>query len=409
MTQANIVIVEDEPIVAMDIKRCLKQLGYQVAAVAANSEDAVQQIVDNRPDLVLMDIRLKGDIDGIETAWRVRQRFNVPIVYLTAHSDPETLERAKFTEPYGYILKPYEDRDLHTTIEMAIHRFHKVTEIVDNEHSLKMILRSIGDAVIATDSYGYVTYMNAVAEVVTGLRRSDAVGRKMYDVLALDDEGDRIAANHVIEQELREGTIASLGKHNFVTDSRSASDQDDSTVRPLRDADGCITGAVLIIQCREKIPNRTFVDDDISKFQESENIHFAQYVQNLLANLLVSYGIHDGSLAVNLDIDENIRLEVETAYSCGLIINELVVISLKNAFEDNQSGEITISFKGQNGHYTLTVCDDGRPYGADWNSSNIETFGMRIVYSIAEQLGGNVERTSESRNEYQIKFPQKHG
>ncbi|MDP7741609.1 MAG: response regulator, partial [Lentisphaeria bacterium] len=197
MTQANIVIVEDEPIVAMDIKRCLKQLGYQVAAVAASSEDAVQQVVDNRPDLVLMDIRLKGDIDGIETAWRVRQRFNVPIVYLTAHSDPETLERAKFTEPYGYILKPYEDRDLHTTIEMALHRFHKVTEIVDNERSLKMILRSIGDAVIATDSYGYVTYMNAVAEVVTGLRRSDAVGRKMCDVLTFDDEGDRVAANQV--------------------------------------------------------------------------------------------------------------------------------------------------------------------------------------------------------------------
>jgi len=409
MTQVNIVIVEDEPIVAMDIKRCLKQLGYQVAAVAANSEDAVQQIVDKRPDLVLMDIRLKGDIDGIETAWRVRQRFNVPIVYLTAHSDPETLERAKFTEPYGYILKPYEDRDLHTTIEMAIHRFHKVTEIVDNERSLQMILRSIGDAVIATDSYGYVTYMNAVAEAITGLRRSDAVGRKMCDVLTFNHEDGRIAANHVIEQVLRDGTVASLGKHNFVTDSRSDSGQDDSTVRPLRDADGYINGAVLIIQCREKIPNRTFVEDEINKFQGSENIHFTQYIQNLLANLLVSYGIHDGSLAVNLDIDENIRLEVETAYSCGLIINELVVISLKNAFEDNPRGEITISFKAQNGYYTLAVYDDGRPYGDDWDSSNIETFGMRIVYSIAEQLGGNVEHSSEPRNEFEIKFPQKHG
>ena len=409
MTQVNIVIVEDEPIVAMDIKRCLKQLGYQVAAVAANSEDAVQQIVDKRPDLVLMDIRLKGDIDGIETAWRVRQRFNVPIVYLTAHSDPETLERAKFTEPYGYILKPYEDRDLHTTIEMAIHRFHKVTEIVDNERSLQMILRSIGDAVIATDSYGYVTYMNAVAEAITGLRRSDAVGRKMCDVLTFNHEDGRIAANHVIEQVLRDGTVASLGKHNFVTDSRSDSGQDDSTVRPLRDADGYINGAVLIIQCREKIPNRTFVEDEINKFQGSENIHFTQYIQNLLANLLVSYGIHDGSLAVNLDIDENIRLEVETAYSCGLIINELVVISLKNAFEDNPRGEITISFKAQNGHYTLAVYDNGQPYGDDWDSSNIETFGMRIVYSIAEQLGGNVEHSSEPRNEFEIKFPQKHG
>jgi PAS domain S-box-containing protein len=392
-------IVEDEPIVAMDIKRCLIGLGYKVTAIAADSEEAVRKIEEGRPDLVLMDIHIKGKVDGVETAWRVRQRFNVPIVYLTSFSDADTLERAKFTEPYGYILKPYEDRDLHTTIEMALHRFQKVNEMINHHRSLSTILRSIGDAVLAADCNGNVTYMNAVAEVITGVRQPDAVSRKLSDILPFDNEQQRVDANRVIEMVLRDETIGTLGKHNFL--GRANNVQEDTTVRPLRGSNGDVTGAVVIIQCREPIS-----DPDIDLPPANEPIQFTRYVQNLLSNLLISYGIHSGSLAVNLDISDHIRLEIETAYSCGLIINELVAISLKNAFADDQAGEITISFLPDQSAYELVVSDDGQPYGTEWKSSNIESFGMRVVYSIAEQLGGTVERPSSSRNEHRIRFPQ---
>jgi CheY-like chemotaxis protein len=126
MTDAKILVVEDENIVALEIKKRLQKLGYIVPGVASTGEDAISKAEGIRPDLVLMDIMLKGEIDGIHAAGEIRKRFNIPVVYLTAYSDEETLQRAKLTEPYGYILKPFEEDDLRTTIEIALYR-HQVS------------------------------------------------------------------------------------------------------------------------------------------------------------------------------------------------------------------------------------------------------------------------------------------
>lgn len=122
MKAARILVVEDEAIVAMVIKKRLVNLGYSVSGVAATGKDAITKVEGTFPDLVLMDIMLKGDMDGIEAADEIRKRFSIPVVYLTAHSDEKTLERAKQTEPYGYILKPFTEKDLSTNIEIAIHK-----------------------------------------------------------------------------------------------------------------------------------------------------------------------------------------------------------------------------------------------------------------------------------------------
>ncbi|WP_445475777.1 response regulator [Methanococcoides methylutens] len=122
MKATRILVVEDEAIVAMVIKKRLMQLGYTVSGVAATGKDAITKVEGTFPDLVLMDIMLKGDMDGIEAAEEIRKRFSIPVVYLTAHSDENTLNRAKQTEPYGYILKPFTERDLSSNIEIAIHK-----------------------------------------------------------------------------------------------------------------------------------------------------------------------------------------------------------------------------------------------------------------------------------------------
>ena len=116
---ANILVVEDESIVGLDIQSRLQQLGYDVLEVVASGEDALAQIEALKPDLVLMDIMLEGEMDGIQAADVVRGRFDIPVVFLTAYSDESTLERAKTTAPYGYVLKPFKDRELYTTIEMG--------------------------------------------------------------------------------------------------------------------------------------------------------------------------------------------------------------------------------------------------------------------------------------------------
>jgi len=119
---ARILVVEDESIVAMDIQTRLGRLGYTVVGHAATGDEAVKKAEETRPDLVLMDIRLQGDMDGVEAAAQVRSRFNIPVVYVTAFSDEETLHRAKVTEPFGYILKPFETRELLTAIEMGLYK-----------------------------------------------------------------------------------------------------------------------------------------------------------------------------------------------------------------------------------------------------------------------------------------------
>ncbi|MEQ9356990.1 response regulator [Coleofasciculus chthonoplastes] len=121
MVKAKILVVEDERVVALSIQNRLEALGYIVTANVISAEAAIAGIPQNPPDLVLMDIRLKGKIDGIEAAAQMRQQFQLPVIYLTAYNDEETLERAKLTEPYGYLLKPFESKDLATTIEVALY------------------------------------------------------------------------------------------------------------------------------------------------------------------------------------------------------------------------------------------------------------------------------------------------
>lgn len=126
--EGRILVVEDEHIVAMGIKKMVKSLGYTVTGVASSGEDAISKAESTFPDVVLMDIMLKGDMDGVEAAGEIKKRFDVPVVYLTAYSDNKILERAKKTEPFGYIVKPFDEKDLHSSIEIALHRHRKEKE-----------------------------------------------------------------------------------------------------------------------------------------------------------------------------------------------------------------------------------------------------------------------------------------
>ena len=125
MAKLRILVVEDENIVAKDIQNSLTKLGYKVSAVVNTGEKAIQEVEEARPDLVLMDIMLKGKIDGIDTAKILRERYDIPVIFLTAYADENTLDKAKLSEPYGYIIKPFKEKELQTTIEMAVFKHEK--------------------------------------------------------------------------------------------------------------------------------------------------------------------------------------------------------------------------------------------------------------------------------------------
>jgi len=142
-TLTRILVVEDERIVARDLQRRLHRLGYTVCAIAGSGPEAIEQAAQTQPDLVLMDIVLDGPMDGIEAAAQIRARADIPIIYLTAHADDGTLQRAKATEPFGYLLKPFDTRVVQTTIEMALYKHRMEQERAHLLHQLQEALTNI--------------------------------------------------------------------------------------------------------------------------------------------------------------------------------------------------------------------------------------------------------------------------
>lgn len=140
MTKANVFILEDEFIVLKDIQSSLKKLGYNIIGSAPSGEKTLELLAENQPDIVLMDIMLKGKMNGIETAEIVKNKYSIPVIYLTAYADEATLALAKVTEPYGYILKPFKEIDLHTSIEMALYKHKKDKEIEQNRDMLYSLI-----------------------------------------------------------------------------------------------------------------------------------------------------------------------------------------------------------------------------------------------------------------------------
>ena len=191
MTTPSILIVEDEQIVAAGLKKRLQEFGYAVPAMATSGPEAIELAGRIQPDLVLMDIRLEGQMDGIEAAGQIRSRFRLPIVYLTAYSNPEVLNRAKITEPFGYILKPYQERELHVVIETALYKHRMERKLQERERWFVATLTSIGDGVVATDENGCITFMNPMAEILTGWAAGDALGLTVERVFNLVHEETR--------------------------------------------------------------------------------------------------------------------------------------------------------------------------------------------------------------------------
>ena len=163
----QIFIVEDETISAPR-KDCLENLGYSVPDLASSGEEAIKKITAIRPDLVLMDISLKGDIDGVQAAEAIWNYLQIPIVYCTGYSDANTLQRAKLTEPFGYLLKPFEQKNLYVTIETALQRHKLEMQLKEREKWLETIIESMGDAIIVTDTKSCIKFFNPVAEALTG-------------------------------------------------------------------------------------------------------------------------------------------------------------------------------------------------------------------------------------------------
>lgn len=177
MSKANILIVEDEGIIALDIRERLTSLGYNPLDPISTGEEAIKIVEKENPDLVLMDIMLKGDMDGIEAAEHIQSRFNVPVAFVSAYADEEILEKAKALGPFGYLLKPFEERDLQVTIEVALYKHHIEQKLKESEEHFRLAFENAADAIFWIDTTnGIITNCNKTAETLLEKNNDEIVG-----------------------------------------------------------------------------------------------------------------------------------------------------------------------------------------------------------------------------------------
>jgi diguanylate cyclase (GGDEF)-like protein len=254
----RILVVEDEAIIADDIQRTLLRLGYEVLPTTATGREAIEVARNLHPKLVLMDIRLQGPMDGIEAATVIRSECEIPIVYLTSHSDDATLARAMETAPSGYLLKPFNDRELRTAIEVGLRKHQLEARLAERERWLSTILQSIGDAVIVTDTDEVITVMNVVAETLTGCRHGAAIGRPLDEVFRLiDSSGNPVRSPVAMALQTRDASLRpapgpreGLGLADYTRLVRGDGTELPvaETCAPIWNTHGGVTGAVLVFR-----------------------------------------------------------------------------------------------------------------------------------------------------------------
>lgn len=189
MSKTRILVVEDESIVAKDIQKSLEKLGYEVPATASSAASAYEKLEQIKPDLVFLDIKLKGEEDGIHIAEHIKEKYNIPVIFLTSYVDQETLDRAKVTEPYGYIVKPFNESDLKTTVEMALFKFSRDREVRESQQRLANALARVEESIIVVDIEGRITYLNEKAENMLGYSSATAQGMDAFSLFVIEEEG----------------------------------------------------------------------------------------------------------------------------------------------------------------------------------------------------------------------------
>jgi len=187
----KILIVEDEPIVAMDLQQEIEKFGCEVVGLAESVDEALMAVEKNRPDLALMDVRIVGRMDGIQTARLLRDVYRVPAIFLTSYSDELTISRAARGMPYGYITKPFQSRALKATLRMALHRARMDAEQRAEQEALVVTVGSLREGILTVSLNREVQFMNAAAEQLTGWELPQAWGRNLDEVLKLSDSSQR--------------------------------------------------------------------------------------------------------------------------------------------------------------------------------------------------------------------------
>jgi len=328
MINPKILIVEDENIVANDIQQRLMNLGYNIVGIVSTGEEAVKKAIATSTDLVLINVRLKGGMDGIETASALRFQYGIAVVFLSAYADDDTLRRASKTEPFGYILKPFEERELHTTIEMALYRRELERKFKKNETWYGTTLRSIGEAVISIDTSGTIKFMNTTAENLTGWKMNEVLGEDWLKVFRTAEKSTKLSFTNPVDQILKNKITAVLKNHDTLISREGKEIPVDESASPITDEVGNIVGVVLVFR---DVSERKQVKEALKTSQE-----YAQSIINSSLDMIIANDKNRNIIEFNKAAEETF------GYNIKEILGKHVSILFANPEESNKVYKTTV-------------------------------------------------------------------
>ncbi|HEY0769304.1 MAG TPA: response regulator [Sphingobacteriaceae bacterium] len=455
MAKARILIVEDSLIVAYHLRKTLETEKYSVVGIESTGEGALVAIQRYTPDLVMMDIMLAGKMDGVETAMQVRSRYHIPVVFLTALSDTETIQRAKITEPFGYITKPFEDREIFTVIEMALYKHAIEMKLRQSEEKYLSTVRAISDAVVTVDQDFRISYCNPSVLSMLGTSLENVQGNYVFDTILLKDNGTGDYPVNPFQVVSGNGPGNSLPANLCLIAKDGREIPIEGSISPVIDSKGAITGLLIIFKdISQKLIHEKLIRDFEKKHmaallegQEQERSRIAKDLHDGLGQMLTAlkmnirlsridekyaqslYRLIDEATQESIRISENIlpaKLKDFDLATClrslcnGIDATSTIPVSFEsfgqatpieqhekvnlyritqeavnNAMKHSQAQSISVQLNEEENFIQLTIEDDGKGFSTRSSIDQTVHHGLANMRERAEIMGGTLTIESD--------------
>jgi PAS domain S-box-containing protein len=455
MKKARILIVEDSLIVAYHLRKTLEVEGYSVLGIESTGEAALMAIPRHAPDIVMMDIMLAGKMDGVETAMQVRSRYHIPVVFLTALSDKDTIQRAKITEPFGYVTKPFEDREIFTVIEMALYKHGIEMQLRQSEEKYLSTVRAISDAVVTVDQNFTISYSNPSALQLLGVALEDVQGKYVFDIIRLKDSLTNDFPVNPFQVAYTSQPANSLPSNFSLIAADGTEIPIEGSISPVIDSKEKITGLLIVFKdISQKLLHEKLIKDfdkrhvaAILEGQEQERSRIAKDLHDGLGQMLTAlkmnirltqidekhvaslYRLIDEAIQESIRISENIlpaklrdfdlatclkslcngintASEVPVSFeSLGQPVrigqNQKVNLyritqeAVNNAIKHAQAELISVQLNEDENFIQLTIEDDGKGFGSGTSFDQSVHHGLANMRERAEIMGGSLTIESD--------------
>lgn len=397
-------VVEDEGLVAEDLRETLEAMGHRVAAVTDRGDHALLMAEELRPDVVLVDVRIRGPLDGVQVAEELVGRLDIPAVFVTANADLPTLDRATRARPYGFVLKPFNERELRAAVAVAVYRHQAERRVRSMETWLSTTLHSIGDAVIATDRDGRVSFMNVIAEFLTGWPCAEALGRPLEEVFDVSTPGERAVITSAVQKVLRDGVVFHLMGDYLLRTRAGRSLPIDDSIAPIRADEGPVEGVVVIFRDRTETLRAAEARDEMERrLRDAQRLEslgrlaggVAHDFNNLLAAIAGYASLEREGATEGSDLAESLDTITEAAQRGADLCAQLLTYAgrgrgspepvLLRAFVAASARLLRVSIPKQI-MLSMDLGDDSREVSVD--PGQLQQVVMNLVLNAADALKG---------------------